>query len=99
MHLGAFLPWYRNHYNGYTKSFQEPFRYGEQVPTNCRKYIELRYRMLQIFYDAMFEWTQTGMPMPGRCFSTIRSTPASTITWTTNFSSAAMFWSRRFCSR
>ncbi len=62
MHLGAFLPWYRNHYNGYTKQFQEPWAYAEPVPTHCRKYVELRYRMLQIWYDAMFEWTQTGMP-------------------------------------
>jgi len=25
--------------------------------------MELRYRMLQIYYDAMYEWTQTGMPI------------------------------------
>jgi alpha-glucosidase len=63
MHVGAFLPWYRNHYNGYTKQFQEAYAYGEPVPTNCRKYVELRYRLLQLFYDCMFEWTQTGMPI------------------------------------
>ncbi|VVM07305.1 partial alpha-glucosidase, partial [Methylacidimicrobium cyclopophantes] len=62
MHLGAFLPWYRNHYDGYNKQFQEPYNYGEPVPTHCRKYVELRYRMLQIHYDAVYEWTQTGMP-------------------------------------
>jgi len=33
------------------------------VPTNCRTYIELRYRMLQIFYDALYQTTQTGMPV------------------------------------
>jgi alpha-glucosidase len=63
MHLGAFLPWYRNHYNGYEKEFQEPYAYGEPVLSNCRKYVELRYRLLQVFYDAMFEWTRTGMPI------------------------------------
>lgn len=68
MQLGSFLPWYRNHYNGYTKAFQEPYRYGEPVPTNCRKYVELRYRMLQIYYDAMYEWTQTGMPIARALF-------------------------------
>lgn len=62
MHLGSFLPWYRNHYDGYNKSFQEPYAYGEPVPTNCRKYVELRYRMLQLYYDAVYEWTQSGMP-------------------------------------
>ncbi len=68
MQLGSFLPWYRNHYNGYTKQFQEPYRYGEPVPTHCRKYVELRYRMLQIYYDAMYEWTQTGMPIARALF-------------------------------
>ena len=63
MHLGAFLPWYRNHYNGYEKEFQEPIFYAEPVPTNCRKYVELRYRLLQVFYDAMYEWTKIGMPI------------------------------------
>ncbi|GEP44072.1 TIM-barrel domain-containing protein [Brevifollis gellanilyticus] len=63
MQLGSFLPWYRNHYDGYNKQFQEAFAYGEPVPTNCRTYVELRYTMMQIYYDAMFEWTQTGLPI------------------------------------
>ncbi|MEO7099239.1 MAG: TIM-barrel domain-containing protein [Luteolibacter sp.] len=63
MHLGAFLPWFRNHYDGYNKQFQEPFAYAEPVPTNCRKYVELRYRMMQVQYDAMYRWTQTGLPV------------------------------------
>lgn len=63
MQLGSFLPWYRNHYDGYNKQFQEAFAYGEPVPTNCRKYVELRYTMLQLYYDAMYEWTQTGLPI------------------------------------
>jgi alpha-glucosidase len=68
MQLGAFLPWYRNHYDGYNKQFQEPYAYGEPVPSNCRKYVELRYRMMQIYYDAMYEWTQTGMPIARALF-------------------------------
>jgi alpha-glucosidase len=63
MILGAFLPWFRNHYDGYTKQFQEPWAYGEPVPTNCRYFVGLRYRMLNIFYSAMYEATQTGMPI------------------------------------
>lgn len=66
--LGAFLPWFRNHYNGYTKEFQEPYRYGEPTLTYCRRYIELRYRLLQLYYDAMYEWTQTGMPIARALF-------------------------------
>jgi len=68
MQVGSFLPWFRNHYDGYNKQFQEPYNYGEPVPTNCRKYVELRYRMLQIYYDAMYEWTQTGMPIARALF-------------------------------
>ena len=68
MTAGAFLPWYRNHYDGYTKSFQEPFNYGEPVPTNCRKYINMRYQLLQVFYDLMFENTQNGLPISRAMF-------------------------------
>jgi alpha-glucosidase len=68
MHVGAFLPWYRNHYDGYTKQFQEVYAYGEPVLSNCRKYVELRYRMLQVFYDAMYEWTQSGLPVSRALF-------------------------------
>lgn len=63
MNCGAFLPWYRNHYDGYTKSFQEPYSYGEPITSNCRKYIEVRYKLIQVFYDAMYECTQNGMPI------------------------------------
>jgi alpha-glucosidase len=63
MQLGSFLPWYRNHYDGYNKQFQEAFAYGEPVPTHCRKYVELRYTMMQVYYDAMYQWTQSGLPI------------------------------------
>jgi alpha-glucosidase len=68
MQMGSFLPWFRNHYDGYNKQFQEPIKYGEPVPTNTRKYVELRYRMMQLYYDTMYEWTQTGMPIARALF-------------------------------
>jgi alpha-glucosidase len=79
---GAFLPWFRNHYNrnpddgskpNVGKLFQEPFMFQEhpkvaewitkpedkelynRVVEICRHYISLRYRLLQLFYDLMFE--------------------------------------------
>lgn len=61
--MGAFLPWFRNHYDNYYKPYQEPYRYAEPVPTICRKYIELRYKLIQYIYDAMYENTQTGKPI------------------------------------
>jgi alpha-glucosidase len=63
MQLGSFLPWYRNHYDGYTKQFQEPYNYGDPVPANCSKYIQLRYRMLHVYYSAMYENTRTLTPI------------------------------------
>ena len=38
-------------------------RYNEPVPRVCRKHIELRYRLIQVFYDAMYENTRTGKPI------------------------------------
>ncbi|HEX9983961.1 MAG TPA: TIM-barrel domain-containing protein [Thermoanaerobaculia bacterium] len=63
MQLGSFLPWYRNHYDGYTKQFQEPYRYGELVPANCAYYVQLRYAMIDVYYSAMWRSSLTGMPI------------------------------------
>jgi alpha-glucosidase len=79
MIAGAFLPWFRNHYTrkDNAKEFQEPWAFPEnrdRVPEPerwlydavlviSRYYIELRYRLIQLFYDAMFENTQTGLPI------------------------------------
>jgi alpha-glucosidase len=61
--LSAFLGWFRNHYDGYNKQYQEPYAYPEPVPTICRQYIGIRYKLLQLFYDAMFQARQTGVPI------------------------------------
>ncbi len=77
--VGAFLPWFRNHYTAKgSKKFQEPYNYQyvnlntipedhrylyESVLPTCKYYIELRYRLLQLFYDAMFENMENGMPI------------------------------------
>jgi alpha-glucosidase len=68
MILGAFLPWFRNHYNGYNKQYQEPYAYPEPVPTVCRYIVGLRYRLFHVFYSAMYECTQTGMPVARALF-------------------------------
>jgi alpha-glucosidase len=74
--LGSFLPWFRNHYLGYDKEYQEVYAYGEAVAGICRRFVELRYRMLQVYYDAMYEWTQTGMPMARALFLNDPNDPA-----------------------
>jgi alpha-glucosidase len=65
MTLGAFLPWYRNHYTAYDKTVQEPYNYPEvpEVLIFCRKYVELRYRLLPYFYDALWTAHRTGLPI------------------------------------
>jgi alpha-glucosidase len=68
MILGSFLPWYRNHYDGYNKQFQEPWAYGEPVPTNCRYFVGLRYRLLHVYYSAMYQAYTTGMPIARALF-------------------------------
>ena len=76
MQLGSFLPWFRNHYLGYDKEYQEVYAYGEPVTSICRRFIELRYRMLQLYYDAMYEWTRTGMPIARALFLNDPEDPA-----------------------
>jgi alpha-glucosidase len=68
MIVGAFLPWYRNHYNGYNKAFQEPYAYPEPVPSVCRYIVGLRYRLFHLFYSSMYECSKTGMPIARALF-------------------------------
>jgi len=61
--LSAFIGWFRNHYDGYNKAFQEPYAYGDPYTSICRTYIEIRYKLLQYFYDALYQCTQSGLPI------------------------------------
>ena len=73
--LSAFIGWFRNHYDGYNKAFQEPYAYGEPVCSDCRNYIEIRYKLLQYFYDALYECTTTGLPICRPLFLNDRADP------------------------
>lgn len=59
----AFIGWFRNHYDGYNKQYQEPYAYGDPYMSACRKYIEIRYKLLQLFYDAHYTMRMTGVPI------------------------------------
>jgi alpha-glucosidase len=88
------------------KQFQEPFQYTEWFATNnqpvpdpplyemvvpvCRYYISLRYRLLQLFYDALFENTSTGMPI---CRALFLTDPADLAL----FGNRAGFLDNEFC--
>ena len=42
---------------------QEPYAYRDPCQSACRKYIEIRYKLLQRFYDLLYQCTQTGLPI------------------------------------
>ncbi|GIO35647.1 hypothetical protein J41TS12_05080 [Paenibacillus antibioticophila] len=60
--LGAFTPFFRNHSAIETRN-QEPWHFGEEIEAICRKYIELRYRLLPYIYSLFRASTQDGLPI------------------------------------
>ena len=74
--LSAFIGWCRNHYDGYSKQYQEPYAYGGDCQYACQKYIRIRYKLLQLFYDLLWECTQSGLPICRPLFVTDRADPA-----------------------
>ncbi|MCJ7530240.1 MAG: hypothetical protein MUO64_04330, partial [Anaerolineales bacterium] len=62
MQTGAFMPFFRVHSMKGSPN-QEPWSFGLQVEEICRKYIELRYRLLPYCYTAMWQAAQSGVPM------------------------------------
>src|SRR5271166_1378107 len=70
--MSAFFGWCRNHYDGYNKQYQEPYAYGGLCQAACQKYINIRYKLLQLFYDLLYQCTQTGLPICRPLFLTDR---------------------------
>ena len=42
-------PRFQVHYNGYLKPFQEPWCYGADVERVCKRFILLRYELIQLW--------------------------------------------------
>lgn len=60
--LGIFSPYCRNH-REFFGAAGEPWAYGEEAEVISRNYINWRYRLLPYLYSAVYEATQTGMPI------------------------------------
>lgn len=54
---------YKEWFETYSRPVPEPKDLYMMVPEIGKHYIELRYRLMQLFYDALFENTLTGLPI------------------------------------
>ncbi|MDB6068017.1 MAG: alpha-glucosidase [Pedosphaera sp.] len=62
MQMATFAPFYRNHSNLGTID-QEPWAFGAEVESICRRYIELRYQLLPYLYGLFVEGHRRGTPI------------------------------------
>lgn len=62
MQLAAFTPFFRNHTNIGTIA-QEPWAFGPEVESICRRYLNLRYQLLPYLYGLFAEAHQHGSPI------------------------------------
>ena len=62
MQLGAFTPFFRNHSAKGTRN-QEPWEFGAEIESICRKAIRLRYELMPYLYTAFWRCAQDGTPI------------------------------------
>jgi alpha-glucosidase len=59
--FSTFCPLCRPH--GDQKELREPWQFGAEIEAICRKYLELRYRLLPYIYNAVHEACTNGIPL------------------------------------
>lgn len=60
---GALSPIFRPHSSKYNQRYRQPWLYGEDALNISRDYINLRYRLMALYYSLAYENYQTGMPL------------------------------------
>ena len=60
---GTLSPIFRPHSSKYNQRYRQPWLYGEDALNISREYINLRYRLMPLYYALSFENYQTGMPL------------------------------------
>jgi len=60
--IGVFIPFFRNH-SVINSNSQEPWSFGQEIESNVREMIKLRYKLLPCIYTAMYESHTTGKPI------------------------------------
>lgn len=60
--LGVFTPFCRNHSMDHTL-YQEPWRFGDEITSICRKYIQMRYQWMPYWYSLFYQASIDGLPV------------------------------------
>jgi len=76
LQLTVFLPFFRAH-TVFDSPDQEPWSWGEPYLSINRETIRLRYRLLPYLYTALWQATQTGLPIARPLFLAFQDDPAT----------------------
>jgi alpha-glucosidase (family GH31 glycosyl hydrolase) len=71
--FGAFCPLFRPH--GDQTQLREPWQFGPEIEAICRKYLQVRYRLLPYIYSALHDACTSGSPLMRALVSDFQQDP------------------------